>query len=160
MLVARQTRRVGRPAETKGLSFACYSPLPGGDDCRRPSPSCHPATINGPNVDLPGRTPVIGREDIAAGEMEGTFLGLSSGPWQPRLSLAQGAGPLYRDSRTPAVNPAGPLGQTIRPANLLGAGWEPHGDNGTARGRLRATQPARRIIASKQENRNSSVCCL
>ena len=67
---------------------------------------------------------------------------------------------MYRNSRTPTVNPAGPLGETKRPGNVLVAGWEPHGDNGPARGRLRATQPARRIIVSKRKNRNWSACCL
>jgi len=49
---------------------------------------------------------------------------------------------LYCNPSTLSASSANPLGETKPQRNVLCTGWEPRGDNGPARGRLRATQPA------------------
>ena len=43
---------------------------------------------------------------------------------------------------TAADGSGGPLRRTGEVCNLLRTGWGPRGDSGSARGRVRATQPA------------------
>jgi hypothetical protein len=49
---------------------------------------------------------------------------------------------LYYYSGTPASGSADPLSLTVEVRSLLRTGWGPRGDSGSARGRVRATQPA------------------
>src|ERR1700674_3976808 len=56
------------------------------------------------------------------------------------LPLAQNKA--YQDSRTPLAGSGGPLRGAGPVCSLLGTGWGPRGDSGSARGRVRATQPA------------------
>src|SRR5258707_3881536 len=50
--------------------------------------------------------------------------------------------PLYYDRGTPSGGSADPLWRATQVRRLLRTGWGPRGDSGSARGRVRATQPA------------------
>src|SRR5258707_2960940 len=49
---------------------------------------------------------------------------------------------MYYNPGTPSSGSADPLRHAIGMRSLLGTGWGPRGDSGSARGRVRATQPA------------------
>ena len=51
-------------------------------------------------------------------------------------------GPLYYNPGTPSSGPADPLRHAMQVRSVLRTGWGPRGDSGSARGRVRATQPA------------------
>ncbi len=51
-------------------------------------------------------------------------------------------GPLYYNPGTPSSGSADPLRRAMQVRSLLRTGWGPRGDSGSARGRVRATQPA------------------
>src|ERR1051325_3951390 len=52
-------------------------------------------------------------------------------------------GALYYNPRTLSFGSGEPLSAAKPPRNLLRTGWGPRGDSGPARGRVRATQPAK-----------------
>src|SRR5260370_36849860 len=49
---------------------------------------------------------------------------------------------MYYNPSTPPSGSADPLWRAMRVRSLLRTGWGPRGDSGSARGRVRATQPA------------------
>src|SRR5229473_2265237 len=49
---------------------------------------------------------------------------------------------MYYNPRTPSSGSGDPLRPHIEVRSLLRTGWGPRGDSGSARGRVRATQPA------------------
>ena len=50
--------------------------------------------------------------------------------------------PLYYNPGTPSSGSADPLRHAMQMRSVLRTGWGPRGDSGSARGRVRATQPA------------------
>ena len=55
---------------------------------------------------------------------------------------------LYYYPGTPPSGSADPLRRAMQVRSVLRTGWGPRGDSGSARGRVRATQPANFLSAS------------
>ena len=75
----------------------------------------------------------VGLDAIREAGIRGSFFHSKQATWCAETALPLPER-LYCNGSTPAVSSSNPLGQTTHPLNVLGAGWEPRGDNGLAKG--------------------------